>query len=462
MTLLFAGIFIPNSASATDLYPKLVSTNARNCADQWVQYKGSLYCLGSDEESDFLLRFDGKEFEVVLRKLPDSCFTPNPVGVYKNKLLLLGYCDSGNGGMRGSLFTWNGFSSANLSTTFPELSQESPWGAKNCNETIFFVGKNSSIWEIASNLTKIASASDLGSLACDGDSALYSVEGRLFSTDSSAPLFPQERGVLYLEFQVESGGKVFYRGGLAPDYQNSLWSYDLVSHSFDQVSNFYTSFLTEVNGELFSSGQDTKLGMELFSFTDSGPRLAADIVKGKEGSNPSVLIDFKGDLYFTTKDGLFWRLTNGDLYTIVDATKLTGGNQSSRVSRTFVLNDQLFFQTSTPTSGGPKEYLWVYRNSAQTLAGLNDSAILKFDSIIYLNITTNANKFARAAFSGPCRAQMVNVTNTDHGKTVTTKVLKVTAGRTAGTCTINLTSPTTGKYLDLRKVVQIKVSKTGK
>jgi hypothetical protein len=54
------------------------------------------------------------------------------------------------------------------------------------------------------------------------------------------------------------------------------------------------------------------------------------------------------------------------------------------------------------------------------------------------------------------------VVTTVKGKKVTTKMLKVTAGKKAGTCLVDLTAPTSGKYLDLKKVVQIKVNKTGK
>lgn len=102
-----------------------------------------------------------------------------------------------------------------------------------------------------------------------------------------------------------------------------------------------------------------------------------------------------------------------------------------------------------------------YKPLVQTITGLTSPKALKFSGTTNLNVITNTKATAAFTVSGPCSAKLANVTTTVKGKKVTTKMLKVTAGKKAGTCSINLTSPTTGKYLDLRKVLQIKVSKTG-
>jgi hypothetical protein len=41
-------------------------------------------------------------------------------------------------------------------------------------------------------------------------------------------------------------------------------------------------------------------------------------------------------------------------------------------------------------------------------------------------------------------------------------MLKVTAGKKAGNCSVTLTSQAKGKYLAMSKPIKIKVSKTGK
>jgi hypothetical protein len=48
------------------------------------------------------------------------------------------------------------------------------------------------------------------------------------------------------------------------------------------------------------------------------------------------------------------------------------------------------------------------------------------------------------------------------GKNVSSKVLSVTAGKTAGTCKIVQTSAEVGKYAAFTKTTSIKISKTGK
>ena len=103
-----------------------------------------------------------------------------------------------------------------------------------------------------------------------------------------------------------------------------------------------------------------------------------------------------------------------------------------------------------------------YMPIIQSIVGFKAPKALKFKGTVNLALTTNTKAIAWFRVTGPCSAKVANVTTTVKGKKVTTKMLKVTAGSKAGTCLVDLTAPTSGKYLDLSKVVQIKVSKTGK
>ena len=103
-----------------------------------------------------------------------------------------------------------------------------------------------------------------------------------------------------------------------------------------------------------------------------------------------------------------------------------------------------------------------YKPIVQSIVGFKAPKALKFKGTINLPLITNTKAVAWFRVTGPCTAKVANVTTTVKGKKVTTKMLKVTAGKKAGTCLVDLTAPTSGKYLDLKKVVQIKVSKTGK
>ena len=103
-----------------------------------------------------------------------------------------------------------------------------------------------------------------------------------------------------------------------------------------------------------------------------------------------------------------------------------------------------------------------YKPIVQNIIGFKSPKALKFSGTTNLAVITNTKAISDFAVAGPCTAKLANITSKVKGKKVTTKMLKVTAGKKAGTCTINLNSPTTGKYLDLRQVVQIKVSKSGK
>ena len=103
-----------------------------------------------------------------------------------------------------------------------------------------------------------------------------------------------------------------------------------------------------------------------------------------------------------------------------------------------------------------------YKPIVQSIVGLKAPKALKFKGTVNLALITNTKAVAWFRVTGPCSAKIANVVTKVKGKKVTTKMLKVTAGKKAGTCLVDLTAPTSGKYLDLKKVVQIKVSKTGK
>jgi hypothetical protein len=103
-----------------------------------------------------------------------------------------------------------------------------------------------------------------------------------------------------------------------------------------------------------------------------------------------------------------------------------------------------------------------YKPIVQSIVGFKSPKALKFSGTTNLAVITNTKAISDFTVAGPCTAKLTNITSKVKGKKVTTKMLKVTAGKKAGTCTIHLNSPSTGKYLDLRQVVQIKVSKAGK
>lgn len=103
-----------------------------------------------------------------------------------------------------------------------------------------------------------------------------------------------------------------------------------------------------------------------------------------------------------------------------------------------------------------------YKPIVQSIAAFKAPKALKLKGTTYLAIATNNKTLASYTVGGLCKAKLANVVTKVKGKKVTTKMLKVTAGKKAGICSITLTSPTSGKYLALSKVVQIKVSKSGK
>jgi hypothetical protein len=115
--------------------------------------------------------------------------------------------------------------------------------------------------------------------------------------------------------------------------------------------------------------------------------------------------------------------------------------------------------TSTTASKSVND---CYKPIVQNIVGLKSPKTLKYKASTNLAIITNTKALATYKIAGPCTAKVANIVTKVKGKKVTTKMLKVTGGKKAGNCQIDFLSPSSGKYLELRKVVMIKVSKTGK
>ena len=116
----------------------------------------------------------------------------------------------------------------------------------------------------------------------------------------------------------------------------------------------------------------------------------------------------------------------------------------------------------TTASTGSTAASSCYKPIVQTITGFSSPKALKYGASTNLAITTNTNSLATFKVSGPCTAKIVSIVTKVKGKNVTTKMLKVTANKNPGTCSITLTSAAKDKYLALSQTVKIKVSKTGK
>lgn len=103
-----------------------------------------------------------------------------------------------------------------------------------------------------------------------------------------------------------------------------------------------------------------------------------------------------------------------------------------------------------------------YKPIAQSIVGLKAPKALKFSGTSNLALITNSKALATYKVTGPCTAKVANIVTKVKGKKVTTKMLKVTAGKKAGSCSVTLISQAKDKYLAMSKPVKIKVSKTGK
>ena len=116
----------------------------------------------------------------------------------------------------------------------------------------------------------------------------------------------------------------------------------------------------------------------------------------------------------------------------------------------------------TTASPASKSINDCYKPLAQSVTGLKAPKALKYGASTNLAITTNTKALAKYKVTGPCTAKVANVTTKVKGKKVTSKMLKVTASKKSGTCSVTLTSAAKDKYLAMSQPLKIKVSKTGK
>jgi hypothetical protein len=116
----------------------------------------------------------------------------------------------------------------------------------------------------------------------------------------------------------------------------------------------------------------------------------------------------------------------------------------------------------TTASTGATSSTSCYKPIVQVLTGFKAPKALKFGAKANLVATTTAKAVTKFKTTGPCSAKIITVTTKVKGKKVSSKVLSVTAGKTAGTCKIVQTSAELGKYAALTKSTSIKISRTGK
>ena len=103
-----------------------------------------------------------------------------------------------------------------------------------------------------------------------------------------------------------------------------------------------------------------------------------------------------------------------------------------------------------------------YKPIAQTITGFKAPKALKFKAVTNLPLVTDTKAQATFKTKGSCSAKATNVTTKVKGKKVTTRMLRVTASSKAGTCSVTLTAPASGKHLALSRTIAIKVSKSGR
>jgi cytochrome b involved in lipid metabolism len=116
----------------------------------------------------------------------------------------------------------------------------------------------------------------------------------------------------------------------------------------------------------------------------------------------------------------------------------------------------------TTASTGATSSTSCYKPILQVLTGFKAPTALKYSAKTNLIATTTAKAVTSFKTTGPCSAKIITLTTKVKGKNVSSKVLSVTAGKTAGTCKIVQTSPEVGKYAAFTKTTSIKISRTGK
>jgi hypothetical protein len=116
----------------------------------------------------------------------------------------------------------------------------------------------------------------------------------------------------------------------------------------------------------------------------------------------------------------------------------------------------------TTASTGATSSTSCYKPIVQVLTGFKAPKALKYSAKTNLIATTTAKAVTTFKTTGPCSAKIITLTTKVKGKNVSSKVLSVTAGKTAGTCKIVQTSAEVGKYAAFTNTTSIKISKTGK
>lgn len=113
----------------------------------------------------------------------------------------------------------------------------------------------------------------------------------------------------------------------------------------------------------------------------------------------------------------------------------------------------------TTASTGSTTSSSCYKPIVQTIPGFSSPKALKYGASTNLAITTNSKAQTSHKVSGPCTAKVVSIVTKIKGKSVTTKMLKVTADKKTGTCSVTLSSVAKDKYLAMSKTVKVKVTK---
>jgi cytochrome b involved in lipid metabolism len=116
----------------------------------------------------------------------------------------------------------------------------------------------------------------------------------------------------------------------------------------------------------------------------------------------------------------------------------------------------------TTAASGATSASACYKPITQVLTGFKAPKALKFSAKTNLIATTTAKAVTKFKTTGPCSVKIITVTTKVKGKNVSSKVLSVTAGKSAGTCKIVQTSAEVGKYASFTKTTSIKISRTGK